>query len=156
MADAPNQPASGHKAGQPPKDVMGMLEYYLKDKAPYQIPENGRKAIVEWGPWIELVLLLLSAPILLLAMGLSFFVLPMAGAAAPGIGIAWVILLVQVILQVAALPGLFAKKKQGWTLAFYAVVASFVSSLLYGNILGALVGFVVGMYVLFQIKSYYA
>jgi hypothetical protein len=134
---------------------MGMLEYYLKDKAPFQVPEGGRKAIVQYGPWIELILLILSLPLLLLALGLTAAFLPFAAVGAPGIGLAWVALLAQIVLQVIALPGLFARKRQGWDFAFYAVGVGLISSVLYGNLLNAIVSAVIGMYILFQVRSYY-
>ena len=143
-------------ADQAPKDVMGMLEYYLVKKAPYQIPENAKKWIVQWGPWIELVLLILALPVLLLALGISAAFVPFASAGvAGGFSLVVIILVVQLGLEVAALPGLFARKRQGWTLAFYAQILSFVTSLFGRNIIGALLSLVVGLYVLFQIRSYY-
>ncbi len=133
-----------------PQGYMGMLEYYLKDKAPVQVSKAGREAIVEWGPWIELILLLLSFPSLLLAFGANN-----TGSAYGGINISWLFLLAQLILQAISLPGLFARKKQGWTFTFLAVGASVVSSLLSFNLLAAIVVFLAGMYILFQVKSYY-
>jgi hypothetical protein len=143
----------------PPKDVMGFLEYYLVTKSPIQLPENAKAWIVKYGPWIEVVLLVLTLPLLLVALGISAVFLPFAGVAAPGaaagIGLAWIVTLAQFGLMVAALPGLFARRKQGWTLAFYAQAVGLVVSLLQGNVIGALVWAVIGFFILFQIKNYY-
>lgn len=144
---------------QAPSDPMGFLEYYLVTKAPIQIPKNGREWIVKYGPWIELVLLVLSLPLLLVALGITALVVPFGGIAAPGVAaglsVALIVLIAQLALMAAALPGLFARKLQGWTLAFYAQILGVVVSVVNGNIIGALLGLVIGLYILFQIKSYY-
>lgn len=143
----------------PPKDVMGFMEYYLVKKSPIQLPENVKAWIVKYGPWIDAVLLVMSLPFLLLALGISTVALPFIGVAAPGvaagIGLLWVITLAQFVLMAAALPGLFAQKKQGWMLVFYGEAVALVVGILQGNIIGALVGALIGFYILFQIKSYY-
>lgn len=142
-----------------PKDVMGFLDYYLVKKSPIQLPENAKAWIVKYGPWIDVVLLILTLPILLIALGISAVFLPFAGVAAPGaatgIGILWLVTLVQFGLMAAALPGLFARQMRGWMLVFYAQVISLVLNLLHGNIVGAILGAVIGFFILFQIRSYY-
>ncbi len=143
----------------PPKDVMGMLEYYLVTKSPVQLPENAKKWIVKYGPWIDLVLLLLALPLLLLALGISTVALPVIGVASPavatGIGLVWIVTLVQVGLFAAAIPGLLARTKQGWMLTFYGVVVSLAVGLLSGHILNALISALLSLFILFQIRSYY-
>ena len=49
------------------KQLEDKMEEYLVKKAPIQIPENGKKALVQWMPWIALVFGVLS---LLSALGL--------------------------------------------------------------------------------------
>lgn len=146
-------------ASQPPKDVMGMLEYYLVTKSPIQLPPSVKEWIVKFGPWIDLVLLIISLPALLLLFGVSLFVVPFAGVAAPGaaasLGLAWIVLLIQLVLMVAALPGLFARKMQGWMLVFYSTVVSLALSLIHLNVIGGLIGALISFYFLFQIRSYY-
>src|SRR5204863_720278 len=73
---------------QPPKDLIGFLDFYLVKKAPFQIPEGGREWIVKYGPWITIVLLVLLLPPLLIALGIGTLLMPFAVAAAPGFGIA--------------------------------------------------------------------
>jgi hypothetical protein len=147
---------TANKGSKPPKDVMGMLEYYLVTKAPFQLPKGLKDWIVQWGPWIQLVLLILSLPLLLAVFAVSLAFLPFAAVTGgTTFTIGWVFLVIQVALEVMALPGLFARKQQGWTFAFYAVVVGAVSSLVYGNIFSALVNAIIGSYFLFQIKSYY-
>jgi hypothetical protein len=140
-----------------PKDLRGFLDYYLVQKAPFQIPEGGREWIVKYGPWIVVVLLVLSLPAILLILGLGSFVAPLGGVGyAAGFGVAAIALLAQLALEVLALPGLFARKMSGWTLLFYAQIVGFLSSILYGAILGPIIGLVIGLYLLFQVRSKYA
>lgn len=42
------------------KKLEDTMDEYLVKKAPFQIPKNGQKAIVEWLPWISLVIGILS------------------------------------------------------------------------------------------------
>jgi hypothetical protein len=140
-----------------PKDPVGFLDYYLVKKAPIQIPEGGREAIVKYGPWIVVVLLILSLPALLLVLGLGTALMPFGGIGyATGFGLAAIGLIVQIALQVMALPGLFARKMSGWTLMFYAQSVGILTSLLSGAIVAALVVGLIGYYILFQVRTKYA
>ena len=54
-----------------PKDLIGFLDFYLVKKAPFQIPDTAKEWIVQFGPWITVVLLILTLPILLFALGIG-------------------------------------------------------------------------------------
>jgi hypothetical protein len=142
-----------------PKDLMGMLEYYLVTKAPFQLPDGVKEFIVKFGPWIDVVLLVLFLPVILGVFGLSLFLSPFAMLGGAGYTMWYwlgtIVLILQLVLQVIALPGLFARKMSGWTMVFYADVISLVYSLINGNILSGLVSALIGFYFLFQIKSKY-
>lgn len=145
------------KKSSVPKDMYGFLDYYLVKKAPFQIPEGAKEWIVKYGPWIDLVLLVMFLPAISIALGLGAAFMPFAGYAyGVGFGLATIVLIVQLALQVAALPGLFARKMSGWTFLFYSQIVGLVYSVVSGNILGAIVGAVIGFYVLFQIRAKYA
>lgn len=143
-----------------PKDIMGTLEYYLVTKAPYQLPAGVKEWIVKYSPWIDVLVLVLLAPAVLFALGIGTIVLPFSGLAgahaAAGLSLALLALLVQVGLMIAALPGLFARKRVGWNFAFYGVVFNLVYSLMNFNIIGGLVNALISSYFLFQIRSYYS
>jgi len=145
-------------ASQAPKDIIGFLDYYLVKKAPFQIPDGGREWIVQYGPWVSLVLLLLSLPAILVLLGISFVAVPMA-AVSYGYGFGyWPSVLGAVgcfVLTAMALPGLFARKMSGWTLLFYAQCVSVIGSVLALNLIGALVFGLIWFYVLFQIRPLY-
>jgi hypothetical protein len=143
-----------------PKNLIGLLDYWLVKKAPFQIPENAKEWIVKFGPWIDLVLLVLFLPALLAMIGFTSFLTPyamMSGVTySTWYWLGLVVLVAQLGLQVAALPGLFARKMSGWTLLFYSQIVSLVYSIVSGNILGALISAIIGLYFLFQIRTKYA
>lgn len=70
-------PASG--SGKDMKSYLSGLENvceeYLVKKAP-ALPEGAKEAIVKFGPWIALILLVLSAPVLLGLLGLGTVLMP--------------------------------------------------------------------------------
>jgi len=141
---------------QAPKDLIGFLDFYLVKKAPFQIPDAGREWMVKFGPWIIIVLLVLTLPALLVVLGIGTAIMPFAGVGyAVGFGYASIFLLVEIGLRVAALPGLFARKMGGWNLLFYAQLVGFVFSLLVGSIVGGLVGLLISLYLLFQVRGLY-
>jgi hypothetical protein len=139
-----------------PKDLIGFLDFYLVKKAPFQLPENVKEWLVKWGPWITVVLLILSLPPLLFVLGIGTILIPFGGVGyARGFTLSVLLLFVQVGLMIAALPGLFARRMQGWTLLFYAELISIVASVLSGAIVGGLLGGLIGLYILFQIRPLY-
>ncbi|MEO8467945.1 MAG: chromate transporter [Gammaproteobacteria bacterium] len=140
------------EATQPPKDLYAFLDFYLVQKAPFQIPDEAKEWIVKYSPWISVVLLVITLPALLLALGLGAALVPF-GVIVPGFAYVWVLLLAHVVLLVMALPGLFARKMSSWKLVFYARIVSIVSSLLSGAIVSAVVGGLISLYVLFQIRD---
>ncbi len=158
------------------------LDEALVKNAPVQLPENAKKWIVTYNPYITLVIGILG---LLAAWGLW-------GAAhavndvvntidsayrAYGIDtkltrdanlgisfwIAWLSLLVQSVIMIAAYPGLKVRsKKRGWDLLFYGAIISLISGVFYGvydssifSIIMRVIGSVIGFYFLFQVRSYY-
>jgi hypothetical protein len=144
------------EVSQPPSDMMGFLDYYLVQKAPFQIPDGGREWIVKYGPWIAVVLLVLTLPPLLFALGIGALVMPFGGVTyAAGFTYITILILVNVGLTVMALPGLFARKIAGWNLLFYAQLVGFLTSLLSGSVVGGLIGLLISLYILFQIRGLY-
>lgn len=139
-----------------PKNLIGFLDYYLVQKAPFQLPPNAKEWIVKFGPWITVVLLILALPPLLFILGIGTALMPVGGATyAAGFGLAAIVLLIEVGLLVAALPGLFARKMSGWRLLFYSQLAAITLSLLSGSIVAGLLIGLMAMYILFQIRPLY-
>ena len=144
-------------AEHPLQGLIATLDEYLVKKAPFQIPEGGKEFIVRFGPWISLVLLLLTLPLLLVALGLGALVAPFVGVGyGANFGVVAILALVQVVMLGLALPGLFARKMSGWTLLFYAELVGFVSSMVSGAIIGGIIGTLIGLYILFQVRTKYS
>lgn len=141
-------------ADQPPKNIIGFLDYYFVQKAPFHLPMNVKEGIVKYGPWISIVLLLLLLPPILLIFGIGTVLIPFAGPAY-ATSFTWLTLMtiVQIGLLIAALPGLFARKMQGWRLIFYSRMLSILSLLLSGLIVNAIIGGLVSLYILFQVRA---
>lgn len=144
--------------------LEGILDTYLRIKAPFQLPVKAKDFLVQYGPWISLVLLIIAAvaiiPLLALALGLTVITLPFQAAAGAvyvttgnylqlGIGIA------SMVMQAIAIPGLLKRKLSGWHMAYYASLLSIVGSLISGHIVSAILSLLISMYILFQIRSYY-
>jgi hypothetical protein len=140
-----------------PKDLIGFLDFYLVGKAPFQIPDAGREWIVKFGPWITVVLLVLTLPLLLVALGIGAIFMPLGGAGyAAGFGVLTLFVIVEIGLMVAALPGLFSRKMAGWRLLFYSQLVSIVYNLLSGSIVAGLLFGLIGLYILFQVRTRYS
>lgn len=134
------------------------LELYLVKKAP-ALPPGAKEVIVKFAPWITLILLVLALPAVLALIGLGTVLAPFAymGGVSAGTGftLSLVILAISVVLEALAIPGLFKRTKQGWNLVFYSTLLSLVSSLVSYNIVGGLISALIGLYILFQVRSYY-
>jgi hypothetical protein len=148
-----------HGAPSAMKGLEEWFEEHLHKKAPFHLPDQVKEWIVTYGPWIDLVILILSAPFILAALGLSLVFLPFAAIASPfhsGIGIVhWAVALAAFALQVMALPGLFKRHMSSWRLLYYATLIMAVSDLLARDIFGLIIGTAISLYILFQIKSKY-
>jgi hypothetical protein len=148
---------AGQTSGeQAPKDLIGFLDFYLVKKAPIQIPDNAKEWIVKYGPWITIVILVLTLPLLLAVLGIGTVLMPFAGIGyATGFGFVAIGLLIEIGLTVMALPGLFARKMSGWTLLLYARLVSVVANILSGAVVSALLVGLISLYILFQVRALY-
>lgn len=141
------------------KGIENFFEKYLLKEAPFHLPENAKEWIVKYGPWITLVLLVLSLPVVLAAFGLASLTLPFAAVFNPfssvfGI-IHWLIILGVFILEIIALPGLFKRELRSWYLIYYASLLQAVGSLISRDFFGLIIGTLISMFILFQIKAKY-
>ena len=141
---------------QAPKDLVGFLDFYLVKKAPFQLPAEVREFFVKFGPWIAVVFLILSLPALLVLLGVGTALMPFGGVGyAAGFGYLTVVLLAQLVLLCVALPGLFKRKMSSWRLMLYSQLIGIVFNLLSGAIIAAIVFGLIGLYILFQIRTLY-
>lgn len=156
------------------------LDEVLGKKSPVQLPENARKVIVEYLPWINLVIgvfTLWGAWTLWRWAHLANTLVDYANQLSRAIGgttvaaqrltvVIWlglITLAVEGVLMIAAFPGTRDRKKAGWNLLFYAALINVVYGVIIlfsdyggaGRFVGSLIGSVIGLYFLFQIRGYY-
>ncbi len=140
------------------------LEPYFTVKAPVQLPFALRESLVQYG-W---VLSLVGGLVMTFSVMGSFMAIAWHGSLSAVTGNAigpWYWLnsattVAEMILLFAAVTGLRERSyAKGWKLLFYCVWVDFVSSValnlnIYGVVTG-LLGLVIGLFVLYQVKSYY-
>lgn len=143
---------------------MGALEQWMAPifaKFPH-IPENGRKTLADIAPWLALIfgvlglLGIVSAGSLMSYLSFSFIGMGMIQIT---MFISLLAGLIACILEILAFKPLKAMKKKGWDLLFYATVlttATTILSLLFGySEIGGLVGALIGLWLLFEVRGLY-
>ncbi len=156
------------------------LERVFIKSAP-KLPENGKKMLVEWLPWINLVIgvftllsvywlwhwahlannLINYANSLSQALGTNTVV---SHRLTVGLWLSLIILAVEAVIYLAAFPAVRARKKAGWDLLFYGLLINIVYGVVilftnyggFGTFLSSLIGSVIGLWLLFQIRDKYA
>lgn len=155
------------------------LDETLNKKAPVKLPESSRKTLADAMWWLALIGGLFQlywawwlwdkwhvverAADVLNSYAEAFGV----RGADVGLGFSFYLVLVSLLLSGALLllaaPGLKAKKKAGWNLVFYSLLVNLVYGVIvmftdyggFSNLLGALVGSVIGAFLLFQVREYF-
>jgi len=131
---------------------------YLYEKLPH-IPEAQRRLVAKYFPFA--VTILLGWRIITLVRYISFqLITPSAAYLYPalggGYGIVGIMLVgMAVVLAGIALPGLFTFKRFGWTYLFLSELLIILTNLIHLNIVNFLVGGLIALYILFQVRSYY-
>lgn len=147
------------KSTNPLTQLDETLELYLVKKAPYTLPDNIKELIVTYSPWVSLVLGIVLLPVVMGLLGMGAILSPFAYLGGSRFGslymMSMIVSLVELVLYFVAIPSLLKRSMSGWRLVFYSTLLGAVSSLLGYNVLGAIVGTLISLYVLYQIKSYY-
>jgi hypothetical protein len=146
---------------------MEKLELFLEDlflkKVPYQLPRGIKEWLVKFAPWLVILSVVLSVLSILLAFTAGSYLASVGMYAGVSFGLRYYLgiglLAVQTALMASAIPGLKSRNKHGWRMLFYSalisVIYSVLSSFTLGNMIWSLIGVAIGLYVLFQMKSYY-
>ena len=163
--------------------ALKSLENNLDDLFNKQAPAmsaNGRKALVQYIPWISLILGLISLWTVYvlwhwahLTNNLINYANSISAAyGGPaittnrlsfGIWLGLAVLAVEAVLYILAYPGLRDHKKSGWDLLFYALIINVAYGAVimftdYGsvsNLIWTIIGSAIGAYFLFQIRGSY-
>ena len=116
-------------------------------------PENIKDLFVKIAPFLAIISVVFGV----FRVGLTAIFSPFAWFAESFIyGIGVIFLLIMVVLKGLAIPELFAQKKKGWTLMYYARLVSIIHSLCMGSWISGIIGAFIGFWILFQIKEKYS
>lgn len=169
MSDTPTH---DKKVDPPFSGPLASFEAWLYDmlytKVPFKLPKSVQDVLVQFGPWITLIVAVVSLPAIFAIFGVSAVVSyygVLAGVTyTPMHYIAVVVLAVQIVLMFVAISPLLKRQRKGWQLLFYASTISVAYSLfdslgsgyfaVFGLIWG-LIGAAISYYVIFQIRAHY-
>jgi hypothetical protein len=138
--------------------IKTMEEWFAKFPA---LPKNARDTLANIAPIIALIFGILGIIVALGGIGTMITTLPLgvlAGISRTyGTGILdSLFYLASSALLLSAYTGLKAKKIAGWNLLFWSEVVGLIGGVVsYSGIVSAIIGALIGFYILFQIKSYY-
>ncbi len=158
------------------KVIETKLDELLVKKAPYQLPENFKKSLAKVLPWLALlggVLSLLSAWGVYEALSWAGSLMSMtnelgaygyyggySAAYGPMLWLSVALLVAEAVLFFMAFSPLKAYKKRGWDMLFWLslinVVYTVFSLIVTPNVmqfLVSIIGSVIGLYLLFQVRS---
>lgn len=147
----------------------------LFKKAP-QLPEGARKGLASALPWLTLIGGILSligawgifslvnlANQISTGYGLYGYTAPVATFVGPLVWVGLALIVLQAILFLVAFPGLRAHKKSGWNILLWVSFVNIIYDIVYnifaymniGQLIFSLIGAVIGLYLLFQVRSYF-
>jgi hypothetical protein len=134
-----------------------LAEFFTK-KLP-ALPDKVREMIVKFGPYITVVMLVLSIPAILALLGLGFVATPLVFAGGARFGF-WnifslVVGILMIILEIMAINGLFKRQMKAWKLLFYISLIQAFSALVRFDLGSLVIGTGISWYILFQVRSYY-
>ena len=139
------------------------LEEYLVKKAP-SIPKEWKEVIVKFGPYLTILGVVMGIPAILALLGAGTILAPLGFVGGmmtgrPFLGAGFIInvlfLGVMIVLQGLAIPGLFSRSKKAWTFLYWSALVGVVQNIVSFNVGGLVIGGLISMYILFQVKEYY-
>jgi hypothetical protein len=158
QTQAPSNQQPAPQSGNFMQQLENFFDTYLHKKAPFHLPPQAKEWIVKYGPWITLVLMIIAVPVILAALGMAAIFAPAAvvyGGYKTDFMISGLFSLAALVLEAAALPGLFKRSIHGWRMVYYSCLVTAVGELISFNIIGLIIGLAISMYFLFEIKEYY-
>ena len=141
------------------KNLEGTLEEYLVKKAPFQLPKNVKEIIVKFAPYLAILGVVMGIPGFLALLGAGTILAPLGFVGGIMTGQAFIINVlffgVMLLLQGLAIPGLFSRSKKAWTFLYWSALVGIVQNIISFNVGGLIIGGLLSMYFLFQVKEYY-
>lgn len=138
-------------------DLEQKINTFVEEKAP-KLPEDVISFIVKASPYLIIISLILTLPIIMFAFGLGALISPLAFLSM-GYGVHFslstIFTLVILVLNIMAIPGLFKRLKSAWNLMFYASLVQALSYLLSFSLGSLIIGTAISWYFLFQIRKQY-
>ena len=146
------------------KGLVGMVDDLEKKldeffaKKVWQLPKKVREGIVKIAPYLAILGLVVTVPMILTLLGFSMLT-PVYFLRGIHFGLSYSIsllfLLVTVVLAVIIIPGLFKREKRVWKIMFWMSLINAVGAVLAMHLGKLIIGTGLTWYVLFQIKEYY-
>lgn len=149
------------------KGAFGKLEVtlneYLGEKAP-ALPKEWKEIIVKFAPYLAILAVIMGIPAILALLGAGTILAPLGVAGGimtgrPFLGFEFIISVVFlgaiILLEGLAIPGLFARSKKGWTYLYWGALVGIVQNIIAFNVGGLVIGGLISMYFLFQVREYY-
>jgi hypothetical protein len=136
-------------------ELEKVLDVHLIHRAPYRLPHEAQMAVAKFLPYGLILVLVIQLPIILSLLGFgAFFTLiyPLKGLFFVARFLA---MLIAFRCHRLAVKPLFVLSHKGRKYVYYGTVAAFVAMVLRGNIVMALVGGLIGWYLIFQVKHLY-
>lgn len=133
-------------------ELIPWMENIFK-KAPH-LPMNIQEVLVKIAPWLALIFGILGILGGIGAIGVSPIAFLGGVYASAFVLLSGFLALAASVLLLVAFQGLLKRHVKGWTLLFWAEVISAVASLLSLSV-GAVIGIIIGFYLLFEIKGKY-
>lgn len=147
--------------------MFGKLEVtlgeYLGEKAP-QLPKAWREVLVKFAPYLTIVGVVVGVLGFLALLGLGTFLVPLGTIGGmmtgqPFLGFGYILNIVFlgaiVLLEGLAIPGLFSRSKKAWTFLYWSALVGVVQNIVSFNVGGLVIGGLLSLYFLFQVKEYY-
>jgi len=144
-----------------PKDILANIESYLEElveKFP-KMSDKAAEIIVSISPWGAILGITMLIPVVLTLFGLNAFLSPFAMMSSVGFGFSMITSsigsIALIILYGMAIPGLFKRQKSAWEKMFWAYLIGLIVNIINFEIVGFIIGGLVGAYILFSVKKYY-
>lgn len=165
------------------QQIETKLNELLVTKAPFHLPENFKQGLVKVMPWLVLLAGALTvvgawgvfqaatavdrwatlANELTAAYGIASYNNPVI---TPLLWLSLTVLLIEATLYFVSYPSLEKRQKKGWNILFWVALINVVQSIVHniayssayfniGSVVMSLLGSLVGLYLLFQIRAYY-